>query len=248
MRVLFPWLAIAKFISRLLLLLFIGSLGIVLLYGWVPVPLTPLMLIRTVQSIGSDKFVWIDKDWVPLEEISPNVQQAVLKAEDYNFYEHYGFDFKAIRKAYEYNKTHQGKKKGASTISQQTAKNVFLWPNRSWVRKGLETYFTVLIESTWTKERILEVYLNVIELGPGLYGVEAASQKFFKKPAAKINKREASLLAAVLPNPRKFRVDRPSKYVYRRQLSILRRQAPELPKNSEAGFLENFKFKFTQEN
>ncbi len=248
MRVLFPWLAIAKFISRLLLLLFIGSLGIVLLYGWVPVPLTPLMLIRTVQSIGSDKFVWIDKDWVPLEEISPNVQQAVLKAEDYNFYEHYGFDFKAIRKAYEYNKTHQGKKKGASTISQQTAKNVFLWPNRSWVRKGLETYFTVLIESTWTKERILEVYLNVIELGPGLYGVEAASQKFFKKPAAKINKREASLLAAVLPNPRKFRVDRPSKYVYRRQLSILRRQAPELPKSSEAGFLENFKFKFIQED
>lgn len=247
MNVLFTWVGIARFFIKLLLLLFVGSIGTVLLYAWVPIPVTPLMLLRSVQSIGSDKFVGINKDWVPLEKISPSILKAVLKAEDYNFYGHSGFDFQAIKKAYIYNRTHKKNIKGASTISQQTAKNVFLWPQRSWVRKGLETYFTILIEATWNKERILEVYLNVIELGPGLYGVEAASQKFFKKSAAKVTRGEASLLAAVLPNPRRFRVDRPSKYVYRRQMSILRRQAPRIPKTSEASFFESFKFKLSQD-
>lgn len=236
-----------KLFLKFVLFMFVGSIGLVLIYGWVPVPVTPLMFLRTVQSIGSDKMVWINKDWVPLEEISPHIQRAVLKAEDNTFFEHSGFDYKAIRLAIKHNRKGRGVIKGGSTISQQTAKNVFLWPSRSWVRKGFETYFTILMEATWSKERILEVYLNVIELGSGVYGVEAASQKYFKKPASKVTRREASLIAAVLPNPRRFRIDRPSPYVYRRQLSILKRKAPELPKTSEANFLDLFKFKFDKD-
>jgi monofunctional biosynthetic peptidoglycan transglycosylase len=153
------------------------------------------------------------------------MQQSVIKAEDYKFYQHNGFDFEAIEKAMQYNKTHK-KKKGASTISQQTAKNVFLWPSRSWIRKGMEAYFTVLIETLWPKERILEVYLNVIEQGKGVYGVEASAQKFFKKPAAKLNSSQAALMAAVLPNPIRFRIDKPSRYISRRQRRIMGGRAP----------------------
>ena len=223
------WPTIRKYLIKTLLVFFVASLGGVLLYRFVPVPATPLMFIRSVSSVFEPELVGMDKDWVPLEDISPSIQRAVLKAEDYRFFEHNGFDYDAIRKAMIHNKTHS-KKKGASTISQQTAKNVFLWPARSWVRKAMETYFTVLIEFVWPKERILEVYLNVIELGPGVYGVEAASQKYFKKSAKKLNPYQASLIAAVLPNPRKFRIDKPSNYVVSRQRKILNRSAPVLPK------------------
>lgn len=222
---------------KAVLLFFVSSIGFVLIYRFVPVFLTPLMVLRSVESLWDEKFVGIHKDWVPLEEISPAMQKAVLKAEDYRFYEHSGFDYDAIQQAMKYNKTHK-KKKGASTISQQTAKNVFLWPHRDWIRKGFEAYFTVLIEFVWPKERILEVYLNVIELGSGVYGVEGASQKFFKKSAKNISPYQASLIAAVLPNPRRFRIDRPSSYVMGRQRRILNRVAPAIPKSEDASLLD----------
>ncbi|RYZ67311.1 MAG: monofunctional biosynthetic peptidoglycan transglycosylase, partial [Proteobacteria bacterium] len=223
--------------------LFTASIGLVLIFAIVPVPVTPLMLIRPVQGALDGKWVGISKDWIPLEEMSPHIVRSVLKAEDELFFEHHGFDFVAIQKAYRYNQTHR-KKKGASTISQQTAKNVFLWPHRDWVRKGLEAYFTVLIESVWSKNRILEVYLNVIELGPGVYGVEAASQKYFRRTARRLNASQGALLAAVLPNPRKFRIDRPSSYVVGRQYRILNRVAPIIPKTKEASLLDFFDLKF----
>lgn len=197
------------------------SVGLTIFYRFIPVPYTPLMFWRSIASVFTEeKFVGIEKKWVPIEQISKPMQQAVIKAEDYKFYQHHGFDFEAIEKAMQYNKTHK-KTKGASTISQQTAKNVFLWPSRSWIRKGLEAYFTVLIETIWPKERILEVYLNVIEQGKGVYGVEASAQKFFKKPAAKLNSSQAALMAAVLPNPIRFRIDKPSRYISRRQRKIM---------------------------
>lgn len=196
------------------------SLIMVVLYRFVPVPYTPLMFVKSTLSVFSGEFVGIDKKWVPIEEINPSMKRAVIRAEDAKFYIHNGFDYEAIQAAIKYNKTHK-KKKGASTISQQTAKNVFLWPSRSWIRKGLEAYFTVLIEFLWPKERILEVYLNVIELGPGVYGVEAAAKKYFHKKAKHLTNREASLMAAVLPNPIKFKINKPSAYVLRRQRKIM---------------------------
>lgn len=215
-------------ILRVILLGFLGSVGLVLVYGFVPVALTPLMVYRSVSSLWGGKPAGFQKNWVPLEDISPNIQRAVLKAEDYRFFEHQGFDFEAIEKAIQHNKTHK-RKKGASTITQQTAKNVFLWPNRDWVRKGLEAYFTVLIELVWSKERIMEVYLNVIEFGPGVYGVEAASQKYFRRPAKKVTPSQAAMMAAVLPNPSRYRIERPSNYVLSRQRRILYRAAPNFP-------------------
>ncbi len=204
------------------------SVALTLFYRFVPVPYTPLMFWRSTASLFTeDHFVGIEKNWVPIEDISKSMQQSVIKAEDYKFYQHFGFDFEAIEKAMQYNKTHK-KTKGASTISQQTAKNVFLWPSRSWIRKGLEAYFTVLIEVIWPKERILEVYLNVIELGKGVYGVEAASQKFFKRPAKKLSNAQSALMAAVLPNPIRFRIDKPSRYISNRQRRIMGRKAPPL--------------------
>lgn len=239
---------IAVILAKASALFVVLSVVIVLFFRFVPVPLTPLMVFKSVGSVFADKKIGITHDWVPIEEISKSMQRAVIKAEDYRFYQHNGFDFEAIQKAIEYNKRHK-KKIGASTISQQTAKNVFLWPSRSWIRKGFEAYFTVLIELTWPKERILEVYLNVIELGPGIYGVEAAAQKFFKKPAKKLNNSEASLMAAVLPNPIKFRIDKPSRYVLRRQRKILGtkilKPTPEIEKPSITEFLD---IKFDQED
>ncbi len=223
-----PIRRILRILMRLIVLFFTGSVLLTIFYRFVPVPYTPLMFWRSTASIFSkDKFVGIEKKWVPIEEISKSMQQSVIKAEDYKFYQHNGFDFEAIEKAIQYNKTHK-KKKGASTISQQTAKNVFLWPSRSWLRKGLEAYFTVLIELIWPKERILEVYLNVIELGKGVYGVEAAAQKFFKRPAKKLNSAQAALMAAVLPNPIRFRIDKPSRYITNRQRKIMGRRAPPM--------------------
>jgi monofunctional biosynthetic peptidoglycan transglycosylase len=162
----------------------------------------------------------MEKQWVDLKNISPTTKRAVIRSEDGKFYQHNGFDFEAIEKAIEFNKKHK-RKKGASTISQQTAKNVFLWPSRSWLRKGLETYFTILIEFFWSKDRIMEVYLNVVELGKGVYGVEAASKKFFHKKALNLTTSESALIAAVLPNPLKFKINKPSPYILKRQQKIM---------------------------
>lgn len=200
---------------------FIVSIVSVIFFRWVPIPVTPLMLIRCVEQKVDGKEMKLKKDWVPLEEISPNLQLAVVCSEDQNFIKHSGFDFEAIDKAMEYNENHK-KQRGASTISQQTAKNVFLWPGRSWIRKGFEVYFTFLIELIWSKERIMEVYLNVIEMGDGVYGAEAAGQAFFHKSAKNLSNSEAATIAAVLPNPRRFNAGKPSVYVQGRRSWIMR--------------------------
>jgi len=201
---------------------FIISIVSVILFRFIPIPITPTILyLLGEQAFDSERRIVLKKDWESLSNISPNMKLAVIAAEDQLFYEHYGFDFAAIKKAIRNNE--KGKRlKGGSTISQQTAKNAFLLPHRSYLRKGLEAYFTMLIELLWSKDRIMEVYLNVIEFGNGVYGVEAAAQHFFKKPASKLSKDEAALLAAVLPNPIRFRVDKPSSYVLRRKNWIKR--------------------------
>ena len=188
---------------------------------FIPVPVTPLMVIRSVEQLKDKErdFRW-EKDWVSLDHISKNAVKAVLASEDQAFFDHNGFDFVAIEKAIAHNKV-STKKIGASTISQQTAKNVFLWQGRNWVRKGLEAYFTVLIELVWPKERILEAYLNVIEFGDGIYGIEAASKHYFHKSASELNKKEAAMLAAVLPNPLKYKVNAPSDYLSKRCRRIM---------------------------
>lgn len=194
-------------------------------YKFFPVSYTPLMISRRIESHWVGKHEQkIQHTWVDAKDMSSSLQKAVIAAEDARFFEHHGFDFDAIHKAMEYNKTHK-KKKGASTISQQTAKNVFLWPSRSWIRKAFEAYFTFLIELAWSKERIMEVYLNVIEIGPGTYGVEAAAKKYFKKSAKQISASEAALIASVLPNPLKWNVAVPGPYVQRRSGRILARMS-----------------------
>lgn len=184
-----------------------------------PVKATPLMVIRYFElKDETAKTIW-KHDWVALNTISKNLQLAVICSEDQNFLNHSGFDFKAIEKAFEHNKN--GKRiKGGSTISQQTAKNVFLWSDRSWLRKGLETYFTFLIELCWSKERIMEVYLNSIEMGNGIYGAEAASKYWFKKSANKLSKLEASAIASILPNPRVYKANPRSNYIQGRTVWI----------------------------
>jgi monofunctional glycosyltransferase len=211
-----------KLIWKITLWFFILSIGFTLLYKFVPVPITPLMVIRIVeQTFDPKKEVRLYKDWVSIANISKNAPQAVVAAEDQKFLIHRGFDVEAMEKAWENNK--KGKRiKGASTITQQTVKNVFLWPGRSYLRKGLEAYFTVLVELLWSKERIMEVYLNVIEMGDGIYGIEAASQAYYKVPAAKLNRSQAAMIAAVLPNPRRWTPTKPTAYIKGRQAWILR--------------------------
>lgn len=208
---------------------FIVSIALTILYRWVPVPLTPLMLKRCGQQLIAGKPMVLKKDWVPMESISPNLALALVCSEDQRFMDHFGLDFEAIEEAVEYNEKQKsrGKKKmrGASTITQQTAKNVYLLDNRSYLRKGLEVYFSLLIEVCWSKERIMEVYLNVIEFGDGIYGAEAAAQHYFKKPASALSRAEAALLAAVVPNPRVYSAASPSKYTKRRQNWILRQMS-----------------------
>jgi monofunctional glycosyltransferase len=213
---------IGKFILKITLWFFGISIGLVILYRFVPVPVTPLMVIRLAeQAFDSKKEMRLYKDWVSIEKMSRHAPQAVVAAEDQKFMDHRGFDFEAMEKAWENNK--KGKRiKGASTITQQTVKNVFLWPSRSYVRKGLEAYFTVLVELLWSKERILEVYLNVIEMGEGVYGIEAAAQTYFNKSASKLSQSQAALIAAVLPNPRRWSPARPTGYIRGRQAWIMR--------------------------
>ena len=212
---------VLKFIGKLILYFLGISVGLVIIFKFVPVPVTPLMVIRCVEQISAgEKIVW-KHDWVSIDEMSVNIQKAVIASEDGKFTSHNGFDVKAIEKAYQNNQ--KGKRiKGGSTISQQTAKNVFLWQGRSYLRKGLEAYFTVLIEVVWGKERIMEVYLNSIEMGNGIYGIEAASQHWFKKSASNLTKAEAAAIAAILPNPRKFKAANGSQYTNRRKNAIKR--------------------------
>lgn len=208
-----------KFIFKIIFWLVVFSIAMVFVYKYVPVTVTPLMVIRYFERKDeTTKTLW-QHHWVPLTAISKNLQLAVICSEDQNFLTHNGFDFVAIEKAYENNK--KGKRiKGASTISQQTAKNVFLWPNRSWLRKGLETYFTFLMELCWSKKRIMEVYLNSIEMGNGVYGAQAASNYWFKKSANKLSKIEASAIAAILPNPRVYKANPKSNYIQGRTVWI----------------------------
>lgn len=211
---------IFRWAVRILLALWLLSVVAVVMYRFVPVYVTPLMLSRAVNQLWEgEKMVW-KHDWVPLEEISPYLVRAVVASEDNLFLQHHGFDVQQIRKAIE--EAEQGKRqRGASTISQQTAKNVFLLPAHSYVRKGLEAYFTLLIEWIWGKERIMEVYLNSIEMGKGIYGAEAVAQAHFSKPASRLTASESALIAATLPNPRRFNSAKPSPYIRKREAAIL---------------------------
>jgi monofunctional glycosyltransferase len=194
----------------------------VVLYRFVPPPATPLMLIRLVEGYR------IDKDWTPLSRISPHLVRAVMAGEDARFCLHHGFDWSAIDEDWRRYESGRGKLRGASTISMQTAKNVFLWPGRDWIRKGLEAYLTVLIEFLWGKRRIMEMYLNVVEFGPGIYGAEAASRAYFHKPAAALSEAEAARLAAILPDPLKWSPTRPDRFVQDRA-AFIRANMPEVP-------------------
>ena len=217
-------------VRNLLLFLFLSSILAVVVYKFVPVYYTPLMLVRQVEQWQADKPVKICHQWVPLEKIAQPLVQAVVASEDNLFLEHSGFDFKQIEKARAEAKA--GKRvRGASTISQQTAKNVFLWPSSSWIRKGFEAYFTVLIELFWSKERIMEVYLNSIEMGDGIYGVEAVAHEHFGKKASELTAGECALIAATLPNPLKYDSAHPSRYMLKRKSHILRlmRVLPKFP-------------------
>lgn len=210
-------------IIRWVLVAFFGStiLAVVAL-RFLPVFFTPLMFIRCSQQVQEGRDLKLSHHWVPLEKISPHMPLAVMGSEDANFLHHHGFDYKAIEHAAKRNKEHPEKRKlGASTISQQTAKNVFLWPGRSWVRKGFEVYFTFLIELFWTKERIMEVYLNSIEMGEGIYGVDAVAEEHFHTDALHLSRAQCALIAATLPNPRKYSSKHPSPYMLKRQARIL---------------------------
>ena len=210
----------AQRIAYAIALFMLGSVLLVFVLRWLPPLTSGVMIERRLESFFSPTDYTRRYDWVPLAQISPTIGVAVIAAEDQLFAEHFGFDWKAIEKAIAYNQKHK-KTRGASTISQQTAKNLFLWSGRNWLRKGMETWFTILIETLWSKERILEVYLNIVEFGDGVYGVEAAAQFYFHKPASKLNASEAALLAAVLPNPRVYQVNKPSSYIRGRQQWIL---------------------------
>ena len=201
---------------------FASTILSVVILRWVPVYFTPLMFIRLAQQKAANQELTLHHRWVPLDEIAPSLPLAVMASEDAHFLEHHGFDFKAIEKAAMRNIKHPDKRKhGASTISQQTAKNVFLWPGRSWVRKGFEVYFTGLIELVWSKERIMEVYLNSIEMGDGIYGADAVAQWHFGTTAKELTKRQCALIAVSLPNPRRFNSANPSGYMLKRQRRIL---------------------------
>jgi monofunctional biosynthetic peptidoglycan transglycosylase len=202
-----------RWLGRAIVLFVAVTVILAAVYRFVPPPLTPLMVIRLFEGN------WIHKDWVSYEEISPNLVRAVIASEDAGFCSHWGFDIEAIRKALRHN-AKSPRLRGGSTISNQTAKNAFLWPGditvTRYARKAIEPYFTLLIESMWGKKRILEVYLNVVEWAPGVYGAEAAAQHHFGKPAAQLSRREAALLAAALPNPREYNAGKPGPYVSRR--------------------------------
>lgn len=209
-----------RWIGGILIGCFLLSVLSVVAYKYLPVPYTPLMLIRSVEALGEGKQVTIRKQWVPIEQISPYMVRAVMASEDNLFLQHSGFSIRQIKLAIE--EKQQGKRvRGGSTISQQTAKNVFLTPSKTYLRKAIEAYFTVLIEIIWGKERIMEVYLNVIEMGDGVYGVGAAAEYYFNTSPKRLTKSQAALIAVCLPNPRKMSPKNPSRYVLKRQSKIL---------------------------
>jgi len=212
---------ISRFLLKLILW-FVGiSLFLVVLFKFIPVVFTPLMVIRAIENKFAGKEVYFSHDWEPIDKISMNLQKAVIASEDGNFLTHNGFDFTAMQKAYKSNE--RGRRiKGGSTISQQTAKNVFLWQGRSYFRKGLEAYFTVLIEVIWGKERIMEVYLNSIEMGDGVYGAQAATEHWYRKNASSLTPLQAAGIAAILPNPRKYKATSSSSYINNRKTKIVR--------------------------
>lgn len=216
------WGKIKWFGLKLMLWFLLGSVGWVLVYKFINPPITLLMVKRNFERKADGKSFKIEKAWIDYDELASNLKRAAVAAEDQKFPSHHGFDLNAIDKAFESNRNGNGKIKGGSTISQQTAKNVFLWPGRSWVRKGFEAYFTVLIEFFWSKERILEVYLNVIEMGDGLYGAEAAAQNYFGKSAKDLNRTESALIIACLPNPLRWTPDKPTRYIRQRRNQIIR--------------------------
>lgn len=207
-----------RIIKRTFLVLFIAQLLYIVLLRWVNPPVTMTMIGSWFSLIGTDKS--FQRDYVTLEDMSQHVKLAVIASEDQLFPDHDGFDFKSIEKALKHNQKSK-KIRGASTISQQVAKNVFLWQGRSWVRKGLEVYFTFMIELVWSKKRILEMYLNVAETGEGIFGVEAAAQAYYNKPASNLNREEAAMIAAALPNPVKYTVNPPARITAYRQKRIL---------------------------
>lgn len=217
---------------------FASTILVVILYRFCPVYVTPLMLIRSVQNAIHGESVTYHHSWVPLDQMSPDMAIAVMSSEDQRFLDHHGFDLDAIEQAAEHNK-HSKTKHGASTISQQTAKNVFLWPGRSWTRKGFEAYFTALIELFWTKERIMEVYLNSIEMGNSIYGVKAVAEQHFDKDADELTKNECALIAATLPNPRKFSSKDPSPYMQKRRSQIAHQMKYMRGVVKKKGFAEN---------
>lgn len=216
-----PIVKVKRGVKFFILFFFTSSIFSVLLLRFVPITFTPLMLIRTVEQAFDGKFPKASHSWKSYKNISPNMVLAVVASEDNKFPEHYGFDFVAIERALKHN-SKKKKIRGGSTISQQTAKNVFLVPSRTWVRKGFEAYFTVLIEVAWSKQRIMEAYLNIVELGNGVYGVQAASQKYFDKDAKNLTKNQSALLAATLPSPLKRNPGDPSSSLRRKQEVILR--------------------------
>lgn len=203
-----------KKLKRITLWFFVLHLLYIIVLRWVNPPITITQLTNWIEGHG------LKRDYIDFDAMSPNIRLAVMASEDQLFPDHNGFDIKSIKKALESNKKSK-RVRGASTISQQVAKNVFLWQGRSWFRKGLEVYFTFMIELLWSKERILEMYLNISEMGTGIFGVEAAAQKYFKKPASKLTRAEAARIAAVLPNPKKYKAEPASPYVARRTSWIL---------------------------
>ena len=218
-----PLAMIKRLLLRLALICVVFWGGGIAVFSVLPVPFSAVMLERQVSAWFSGDFHYVaHSDWVGMDEISPWMGLAVIAAEDQKFPDHWGFDVPAIEKALAHNERNENRIRGASTLSQQTAKNLFLWDGRSWLRKGLEVGLTVGIETVWSKKRILTVYLNIAEFGDGIFGVEAAAQRYFHKPASRLTPAEAALLAAVLPNPIRFRADAPSGYVHSRQAWILR--------------------------
>lgn len=209
-------LKVLRFLKRLFIFLFFFQLFYIFLCKWVDPPITLTQLGSWITGNG------LKRDYVNMDEMSPYAKLAVISSEDQLYPDHSGFDWKHIEKAMEYNKRKPGRVRGASTISQQVAKNVFLWQGRSWIRKGLEVYFTFMIEKIWGKKRILEMYLNISEMGPGIFGIEAASQEYFKKPAKQLTRQEAAMIAACLPNPKKFTVKPLSAFVANKYPWVMR--------------------------
>lgn len=205
-----------RFFKKLFIWLFVLQLVYILFCKWINPPITVTQLVSVITGHG------LSRDYVSIHDMNSSIKLAVIASEDQLFPDHNGFDIRAIKKAQKYNKRHPNRVRGASTISQQVAKNVFLWQGRSYFRKGLEVYFTFMIELLWSKERILEVYLNVAEMGDGVFGVEAAANNYFNKSAAKLSWAEAAQIAASLPNPKVYTIKPQSRFVARRQGAIMR--------------------------